>query len=413
LSAGQPRASSARTSARAAQPAAAACGDGRPQLGQAGVAGQDGALEQVAQRHHLGRAQAVGQRLLDRLGGRQHVQDRVAAGRGERIACVRGEAALEQAAVDQRTQGHAADVDAGVGDMLGDLGRAQAVAHRQQRQHEEVRIAQLALAQRAPEAGHELEVGAAEQVAQQVLGVRRFRGRGLGLGRYRARLARGERVAAGHVEQRRPFAAVIGQHLADEDDVVAAVVAERGAALEAGAAAGDQRHVALARVKRDTGELVLAGAGEAVRQRLLVIGQDVHVPELGRLEHGQAARVAGQAPQHHRGLQRHRIEAVGRDADRRAVGGTRGHDGHAGGKHAQRLPEVPGVEHGMPPFVWSIVERQHGPAVRALNPPHGRWRRRIAATRQPLVRSDDCAPSPRCNHASTAAEDDRHERADT
>jgi hypothetical protein len=54
-------------------------------------------------------------------------------------------------------------------------------------------------------------------------------------------------------------------------------------------------------VQRQAGELVFASTGKAVRQGFLLVGEDVHIPGVGVLEHRQAAGVLGQAPQNHGG----------------------------------------------------------------------------------------------------------------
>src|SRR3546814_18661221 len=64
----------------------------------------------------------------------------------------------------------------------------------------------------------------------------------------------------------------------DEDDVIAAVVLECGAALETGCAAGQQRQRADAGIQFQSRELVGAACCESARQRFLSGRQPVHGP---------------------------------------------------------------------------------------------------------------------------------------
>src|SRR3979411_2782593 len=63
-------------------------------------------------------------------------------------------------------------------------------------------------------------------------------------------------VASAMENERRPVEVIEGRDLADENDVVASLVIERGAALESSAAPGDQRDAVLAALKREPGKLV-------------------------------------------------------------------------------------------------------------------------------------------------------------
>ena len=137
---------------------------------------------------------------------------------------------------------------------------------------------------------------------------------------------------------------IVSQHLANEDDVIAAVVAEGGAALEARGALLEQRRLADAVVELEAGKFVLTLAGEAARQVFLVDRQYVHVPVLGAGKGRQAACILGQAPQHHGRIERDRIEAVGGDADHFAIRSAGGDDGDASRESAKCSAEGVGIE---------------------------------------------------------------------
>ena len=105
-------------------------------------------------------------------------------------------------------------------------------------------------------------------------------------------------------DQRRAAEAVERHHLADEDHVVAAVVAIRRAAFESRRATGEQWHVTVAAFDNKTGEAVDAALGELVRDMLLVRRQDMNRKVLGRHKRRSVRRLAVEAPQHHRRIER-------------------------------------------------------------------------------------------------------------
>src|SRR3546814_17915630 len=81
-----------------------------------------------------------------------------------------------------------------------------------------------------------------------------------------------------------------------------------------------------------------------IGELVLIAGEDMHreVPCIHeRIEAGRRSR---DAPQHHRRVERYRVEAVGRHADIAAVGVDRGDDGDAGGEAAKRLSKLFRVE---------------------------------------------------------------------
>ncbi|MNZ83416.1 hypothetical protein D3C78_1021430 [compost metagenome] len=256
---------------------------------------------------------------------------------GHHIAFGTGSVLLagDQVLLLQSLQRLGADLEAGIADEAIDLVEGQVVADTQDRQDEELLLVELLAGQQAAQGVEHLVVGAAQQVTEQILGIaalRRWRGGQAQLG---SRLACGQRVLAALEHQRGMAAVVEGEHLADEDHMVAALVLERRAALEARGAAGQQRGGADAVVQLDAGELVAALGGKTPGQRFLFGGQHVHVPVLLATEGRQAAGVLGQAPQHQRRIQRHGVETVGGDADRLAVGAAGSDDGHPRGKGTQ------------------------------------------------------------------------------
>ena len=109
----------------------------------------------------------------------------------------------------------------------------------------------------------QLEVGASEQIDEEVLAEAAVR---LGIvrrgrGRFRGPFHR-DGIASAMEHQRRPVEVVERLHLADEDDVVAALIIEGRAALESRRAAAQQRDLPLATLKHEPGKLVGAPRGE-------------------------------------------------------------------------------------------------------------------------------------------------------
>src|SRR5581483_3428021 len=132
--------------------------------------------------------------------------------------------------------------------------------------------------------------------------------------------------------------------MADEDDVVAAVMAELVAALEMRRRADQHRRPRFRDDVADIEELVVALLGELVRQLDLVPGEDVDDEMRPLLEGGQALRVKRAAPQHQRRVQRHRGERVRRHAVEFAVAAAGGDDRYAGGEGAERVAQLARVE---------------------------------------------------------------------
>ncbi len=272
------------------------------------------------------------------------------------LATVGGEHEAQQAAVVlpgdvalglQRGQLGGRHLEAGVADDCVKLGQAQPVAHAEGGQDEKGRFVQRMAGQQLAQGKQQLIVGPAQQVAQQVFGIAALRRRGGPQAHFLARLAGGNCILAGLVDQGRQVAAVIGKHLADEDHVVPAVVPECRAALKTGRALGEQGGRADSHVQRQPGKFVASLRGETTRQALLVGGQHMHVPVQALLEDRQAPGRLGQAPEHKRRIEGHRVETVGGNPDGRVVSGTRGDDGHPGREGAEGCPEGLGVKAGL------------------------------------------------------------------
>jgi hypothetical protein len=113
---------------------------------------------------------------------------------------------------------------------------------------------------------------------------------------------------------------VEGFHLPDEYDVIAAFVWNAGTALESGGVVTQHRCARNAAFYLETGKLVLARAREACRDRLLVGGSTCTTKLTVPTKIGNARDDFGQAPQHHRRIERTEIEAVRRQADIDTIG---------------------------------------------------------------------------------------------
>ena len=296
-------------------------------------------FEEVAQHRDLALVEQLEHVFLDRLRRGGQLEERASArlGQGQRRGLA-GE--LDQPARGQCPGARGRDVAAGVADHRFGLGQRARPAGPQHAEHEVIE-------QIDPQLGHyrahtrvKLKVCAAEQVADEVLAERARRFVRLRRLRKRCCLARGEPVAAAVEQQRRSPAGVEFDYFADEDHVVAAVVLVSGAAFEACRGPVEQRSAARAARQLEPGEFVFAGLGEAVRQRFLVGSEDVHRKMACRAERGQAGRLARQAPQHHRRVERDRVEAVGGNPDVVARAAAGGDDRYPGGERAQGGTEV-------------------------------------------------------------------------
>lgn len=127
--------------------------------------------------------------------------------------------------------------------------------------------------------------------------------------------------------------------LSDHDQMIAARIAVRVGAFEIGDAAGEHRRTACARRPFKPGELVGAGAGEAVRDVFLIGGQHIDGVMAAIAEGGEGWRGQRDAPEQQRRLQRHGRKGVRRQPDRIAARIQRGDHGDAGGKTAEGLTQ--------------------------------------------------------------------------
>ncbi|CAI07641.1 hypothetical protein ebA2697 [Aromatoleum aromaticum EbN1] len=119
-------------------------------------------------------------------------------------------------------------------------------------------------------------------------------------------------------------------------------MADGVAALEARAAAAQQRHAVQALVDVQAGELFIGARREELRQVLLVFRQHVDRVVFAGFEHRQALEVARQAPDDQRRVERNGVERIDRQPDRLAVRRPGRDHRDAGGEHAERVAERAG-----------------------------------------------------------------------
>ena len=154
-------------------------------------------------------------------------------------------------------------------------------------------------------------------------------------------------ILPGAEDQRLALGETRAQHAADENQVVAAVHRGIDTALQPGQAPLDQRAAALARRMRHACELVGARRREMPRQLALPSRQHVDGEQARALEGRQRRRVAAQAPQHQRRIERHGRERVGGQSLELALRRARGDHGHPRRKAPERLAQA-GRVHGIP-----------------------------------------------------------------
>ncbi|CAM2144847.1 hypothetical protein PT2222_160180 [Paraburkholderia tropica] len=135
-------------------------------------------------------------------------------------------------------------------------------------------------------------------------------------------------------------------HFADEDHVVAFVVAAAVVAFEPGDGAVEHGHAGVAGRVRNAFEAVALHGGEALAQVELRRREHIHHIMAVAAEHRHRGRARGEAPEHERRRQRHRVERTRGDADQRAVGRLGRDDRDAGRELAERAAEGGGVEIG-------------------------------------------------------------------
>src|SRR5690606_38391873 len=136
---------------------------------------------------------------------------------------------------------------------------------------EESMLIELMVLQQGAQESHQLIMGAASEVTQQVLGIAAFGGYLFDLGQAHglARLACGQRVLAALERQWWQVALIEAQHLANKDHMVATFIHKGGAALKACGTVVQQRNIVDAAIQFDAGKLVLATGGETAGEGFL------------------------------------------------------------------------------------------------------------------------------------------------
>src|SRR6516225_9325321 len=145
-------------------------------------------------------------------------------------------------------------------------------------------------------------------------------------------------------QQRRLVRVGVALDMADEDDVVAAIVPVFIATLEMRRGADQHRCAAFGDEVIDLGEFVFVLVGELVRQLDLVVRQDIDDEMRSLLECSKTVRIERGAPQHERRIERHGGKGIGGHAIEPAVAAARRDDRHAGREGAERAAEIAQVE---------------------------------------------------------------------
>lgn len=127
------------------------------------------------------------------------------------------------------------------------------------------------------------------------------------------------------------------EDLADDDQVIAAVVVDGVEALEPGQRSVKERRIAKTGLERDAGEI--AAPGEMLGQWPLIRGKDMDREVARCLEGRKAGRLARRRPQDEGRIERHGREAVDRHPER-PTRGHRGDDRHPGRETAERTTQV-------------------------------------------------------------------------
>src|SRR5204862_3542937 len=120
-------------------------------------------------------------------------------------------------------------------------------------------------------------------------------------------------VAAPEEEERAPVARLGVLDLADVDDVIAALERVDDAALDVPERAREDGRAEPAELELQAAELVPARGGEAPRDRLLVLGEDVEHEDPRVKEVRVGLRLAIDADQEERGREREPGDRVGRE----------------------------------------------------------------------------------------------------
>src|SRR5690606_12174768 len=158
------------------------------------------------------------------------------------------------------------------------------------------------------------------------------------------RSAREAAVAAPEEDERTPLVA----HAEVEDPaehavVVAGVEHPVDLAVDPGQHPVEQRCAGAGGLPADADELVVVLRGEASRELLLVLGEDVHAEHAGLLDAGPGGGVLAGEEADERRVERHRAERADRHADVVRLARRRD-DGDPRGEVAEDLPEASRVE---------------------------------------------------------------------
>src|SRR5579872_3944307 len=125
----------------------------------------------------------------------------------------------------------------------------------------------------------------------------------------------------------------------DEDDMVAALVDRVGRAFEMSHSARDQRRFGMTDRRLHLVPFVGKRARELIGDLLLIAGEDVDGEALGFEHRREAARLAVDAEQDQRWIERYGIERTHGHADELVTPSTRGHHRNAGREFSQYTPE--------------------------------------------------------------------------
>ena len=136
----------------------------------------------------------------------------------------------------------------------------------------------------------------------------------------------------------------VGFDGAEEDDVIAAVIAIGRPALEAGHAIGQHRRVAESRRPAHTGELVIRRFCKLRGQRLLGRPENIDREVAGILKGLKSLGEHPEAPQHQRRVERHRGKGIAGHAIGPAVRRHCRDDGDARGKCPQRVAKIARID---------------------------------------------------------------------
>src|SRR6266404_8754472 len=152
-------------------------------------------------------------------------------------------------------------------------------------------------------------------------------------------------------QQRLSAVVGVGLDRTKENHMVAAIISIGRAALKVRNAVRKNRRVAKARCPSNSGKFVLRRFCEFAPKLLLRCAKDVDREMAGLLEYAHALRKDPQAPEYERRVQRHRRERVAGQPVGLPVSSSGRDNGNAGGKRAQRVTKIPGIN-------WRVITGQ-------------------------------------------------------